>query len=166
MAFSEVAQSIYNLQTLPPSEIWTREGKEIPAWVLFLDTSSCGEKQGETLISPAPMGCRDSHPSQLEHRAQGDGIFKFQVRTKQCSVLMQKSNLELKVWGCRCPTKANLKDTCKVFAQLFYKTKLLRYKAKVRKAHFYFSIVSVCRFYLIWCGFPLNKHLNSLLIRI
>lgn len=143
-----------------------KEGERDSCMVLFLDASSCGEEQRETLISAAPVGCGDSQPSQLEDRAQSDGIFKFQVWTEQCNELMQKSDLELKLWGCWCPTKANLKDTCKVFAQLFCKTKLVRYKAKVWKPHFYVSIVSVCRVYLIWCGFPLNKHVNSLLIRI
>ena len=108
IAFSEVAESVHNLQTLSPSERWTRKGKEIPAWVLLLDSSRSGEEQEETLISPGPMGCGGSHSSQLEHGAQGNGTFQFQVWTEQRSELMQKSSLELKLWGCWCPIKGQL----------------------------------------------------------
>lgn len=34
------------------------------------------------------------------------------------------------------------------------------------KANFYFTIASLCRVYIIWCVFPLNKHFSTLLIRI
>lgn len=68
-AFSEVAYSVHSLQTLSPSEGWTRKGEKIPAWVLFLGASHSGEEQGETLISPAPMGWGDSHLCQPEHGA-------------------------------------------------------------------------------------------------
>lgn len=101
IAFSEAAWSVSNWQTWSPSKIRRRQGKEIPIGFCFL-TPQFRRRAGEALISPAPMGCGDSHPSQLEHGAQGGGTFKFQVWTEQCRELMQKSSLEWKLWGCWC----------------------------------------------------------------
>lgn len=101
IAFSEAAWSVSDLQTWFPSKMQTRNGKDIPARVLFLDTSVQVKSRGDFDFS-CPMGCEDSHP---EHGAQGDGTFTFQVWTEQRSELMQKLSFELKLWGCWYPIK-------------------------------------------------------------
>lgn len=93
IAFSEAAWSVSNSQTWSPSKIQRRKGKEIPTWVLFLDTSVQVKSRGSFDFS-CPRGARGFPP--VPAGARGSGQWHVQVPGLNGAV--QWVNAEIESW--------------------------------------------------------------------